>query len=259
MNKNLVGNQIVQMHARSLKMPGVVAALDGLVRQAEKERWSFQEFLQEVLAAEVTSRHNSAVRNRIHAARFPDVKTLDSFEFDSAGGLDARQVQTLGKCQFIDAAENVVLLGPVGTGKTHLAIALGVEACRQRRHVLFFRAADLVRTLLEARDERLLGVLQRRIARVPLLIIDELGFVPFDRHGGELLFNVLSGRHQKRSVIVTSNLAFSEWPAVFGGDEKLTAALLDRLAETATVLTTQGKSYRMAKRAKLKDNPVAKE
>jgi DNA replication protein DnaC len=129
-----------------------------------------------------------------------------------------------------------------------LAIALGVEAARQRRRVLFIRAADIVRSLLEARDARELGRLQRRLAHVDLLVLDELGFVPFDRAGGELLFNLLTERYERRSVIVTTNLAFAEWVKVFGGDEKLTTALLDRLAHHATVIATKGKSFRMRKK-----------
>ena len=142
----------------------------------------------------------------------------------------------------------MIFAGPIGTGKTHLAIALGVEAARQRRRVLFVRAADLVRTLVEARDTRQLGRLHRRLLSVELLVVDELGFVPFDRAGGELLFNLLSDRYEQRSVIVTTNLSFAEWVKVFAGDEKLTTALLDRLAHHATVITTKGKSYRMRKR-----------
>src|SRR5262249_5426703 len=126
---------------------------------------------------------------------------------------------------------------------------LGVEAARQRRHVVFHRAADVVRLLLEARDARDLGRLQRRLDRADLLILDEVGFVPFDRSGGELLFNAIATRYERRSVLVTTNLAFAEWPKVFGGDEKLTTALLDRLAHHATVITTRGKSFRMRRRS----------
>lgn len=139
----------------------------------------------------------------------------------------------------------MILAGPIGTGKTHIATALGVEAARQRRRVAFCRAADLVQSLVEARDQRALGRLQRRIARVALLIVDEVGFVPFDRYGAELLFNLIAQRYERRSVLITTNLAFAEWPKVFGGDEKLTTALLDRLAHHATVITTQGRSFRM--------------
>ena len=163
-------------------------------------------------------------------------------------------VAQLARCEWIREARNLILAGPVGTGKSHLAVSLGLEAARQRFHVAFVRAADLVRSLIEARDARELGRLQRRLHRVDLLVLDELGFVPFDRAGGELLFNLLSDRHGRRSVVITTNLSFSEWPRVFGGDEKLTAALLDRLAEAATIITTRGKSYRVEP-----EGPAAKE
>ena len=139
-------------------------------------------------------------------------------------------------------------MSPIGTGKTHLAIALGVEATKQKRRVFFARAADLVRQLIEARDACELTRLQQRLLRVDVLIVDELGFVPFDRVGGELLFNLITDRYERRATVVTTNLAFAEWVTVFAGDEKLTTALLDRLAHHATVITTKGKSYRMRKR-----------
>lgn len=248
MSRAAVVVDLVRAQTRQLKMPGLARAFEALGRQAREERWSFEDYLHEALAVEITSRTESAVRHRLRDARFPETKTLDQFDFSAADGVDATIVAELARGGWIDRAENVLLAGPIGTGKTHLAIALGIEAARQRRHVGFYRAADLVRALVEARDQRELGRLQRRLDRVELLILDELGFVPFDRTGGEMLFNAIAARYERRSVLVTTNLAFSEWPKVFGDDEKLTTALLDRLAHHATVLTTKGKSFRMRQR-----------
>jgi DNA replication protein DnaC len=202
-----------------------------------------------VLAAEITSREDSAARQRLHDARFPEVKTLDSFDFDTADGVDRALVASLAKATWLDEKKNLILAGPIGTGKTHIAIALGGEATRLRKRVAFHRAAELVRALVEAKQQAEVGRLMRRIQRADLLILDELGFVPFDRTGGELLFNVLADRYERRSTLITTNLAFSEWPKVFGDDEKLTAALLDRLADRSTVIATKGKSYRQRRKA----------
>lgn len=248
MSRAKVVADLIRTHARALKMPGLARAFEHLGRQAREEHWQPEDYLCECLAVEVASRTESAVKQRLRAAAFPELKTLTEFEFDVAEGVSAQKLAELARGDWIDGKQNVLLAGPIGTGKTHLAIALGVEAARQRRRVAFWRAADLVRTLIEARDAKELGRYMRRLERVDLAVIDELGFVPFDRQGGELLFNVLAARHGRRSVCITTNLAFSEWPRVFGGDEKLTTALLDRLAEHAIVITTKGKSYRMRKR-----------
>lgn len=239
---------LIRMRAKMLKTPGLARSFTGLARDALENSWSYEEYLQHVLESEVLSRHESIVRTRLRNARFPEIKTLDSFDIEESDGLVGSVVADLGSCKWIEQRHNVIVAGPIGTGKTHLAIALGVEAARRKMRVAFHRAADLVRALIEARDERQLGQYHRRLAKTQLLVLDELGFVPFDRQGGELLFNVIADRYERSSILVTTNLAFSEWPHVFGGDEKLTTATLDRLAHHSTILTTCGESFRLRNR-----------
>jgi len=248
MTSAVVTRDLIVTQTRALKLPGVARVFESLARQARDAHWPHEDYLHEVLNAEQASRHESVIRQRLREARFPEIKTLDAFDFTAAEGVSATQIHALARGTWVTAPENLILAGPIGTGKTHLAIALGVEATTQKRRVLFTRAADLVRQLIEARDTRELTRLQQRLLRVDVLIIDELGFVPFDRVGGELLFNLITDRYERRATVVTTNLAFAEWVTVFAGDEKLTTALLDRLAHHATVLTTKGKSYRMRKR-----------
>jgi DNA replication protein DnaC len=248
MSPSPIARDLVVAQTRALKLPGIARVFEALARQARDAHWPHEDYPQEVLSAEQASRHESVIRQRLREARFPEVKTLDTFDFGATDGVHATQVHTLARGEWVTAPENLILAGPIGTGKTHLAIALDVEATRQKRRVLFTRAADLVRQLLEARDGRELTRLQQRLLRVDVLIVDELGFVPFDRVGGELLFNLITDRYERKATVVTTNLAFAEWVTVFAGDEKLTTALLDRLAHHATVITTKGKSYRMRRR-----------
>lgn len=239
---------VIVQYGRTLKLPAVVREYPARSRQAQKEGWPYEDFLCELLEAEVGSRNERTIARRIKEAHFPDLKTLEHLDWDAQTGISRPKLLELSTAEWIAQHEDLCLVGPIGTGKTHIAIALGIEAARRRLRVIFTRAADLVRTLLEARDARALTRLNQRLQKADLLIVDELGFVPFDRAGGELLFNLLAERYERRSTLVTSNLAFGEWVQVFG-DEKLTTALLDRLSHHAHILTTKGTSYRTRKRS----------
>ena len=238
---------MIAEYLKALKLPAFATEYQGLARQARDGGWDYEDFLRELLEVELHSREERTAKRRLKEARFPDPKTLDQLDWEALGGISKQKIMELATCEYITKAHDVIFAGPIGTGKTHMAISLGVEAARRRFRVGFFRAAELVRTLTEARDERALTLLHRRLRRVDLLILDELGFVPFERTGGELLFDLLSERHEVRSTMVTTNLSFGEWVQVFG-DEKLTTALLDRLVHHAHVLTTRGSSYRTRKR-----------
>lgn len=234
----------VRAHCRTLKLPTVAREFVETERRALAEAWAPGAYLHTLLDAEVATRAEHATERRVRAARLPARKTLAQFDWRRAHGVERPRLEELARCAWVPAARNVVLLGPVGTGKTHLAIALAIEAIRRGHAALFFRASDLVRTLTEARDARQLGRLHERLQRCGVLVVDELGFVPFERAGGELLFDVLSTRHERRATVMTSNLSFGEWNRVFG-DDKLTAALLDRLAHHADVIVTRGPGERV--------------
>ncbi len=238
---------ILQELCGELRLPGLLRAYPGLCRQARDGGWPYEDLLRHALMAEHDSRHKSAVDRRMREAGFGEMKTLDDFDWSVASGLSRPKLLELASCDFVKKGQDVVLVGPIGTGKTHLAIALGICAARKRHRVLMRRAADLVRELVEARDDRTLGRLHKQYRQIPLLIVDELGFVPFSGHEGELLFNLLSDRYERAATIVTSNLDFGEWVQVFG-NEKLTVALLDRLTHHAHILTTKGSSFRMRTR-----------
>ena len=187
-------------------------------------------------------------------ARFPAVKSLDSFDFKAIASLNKMLVLELARCEYVERRENIIALGNSGTGKTHIALGLGLAACQKGLSVGFITAAALVHELMEARDEKRLLRLQKQLAKYHLLIIDELGFVPLSKTGAELLFEVFSQRYERGSILVTSNLPFDEWTEIFGS-ERLTGALLDRLTHHVHILEMNGESYRLNQSQKRRKSP----
>ena len=233
---------LLEHNLKQLKLPTFLREYDKLASQCASEGADHPDYLLRLSELELIDRHHRMVERRIKAARFPTTKSLDTFDFLSMPSLNKALVLELARCEYIERPHNVIALGNNGTGKTH--IALGLAACQRGLSVGFTTAAALVHELIEARDERRLLNLQRRLARLKLLIIDELGFVPLSKTGAELLFEVFSQRYERGAVLVTSNLPFVEWTEVFGS-ERLTGALLDRLTHHVDILEMNGGSYRL--------------
>ena len=232
-------------HLKALKLPTFLREHDKLARQCAAEGVAHTGYLLRLAELELLDRERRMVERRIRQARFPAVKSLDSFDFAAIPALNKMLVLELARCAYIEQRENVIALGPSGTGKTHIALGLGLAACQKGLSVGFTTAAALVHELLEAREERRLLRLQKQLAGHKLLIIDELGFVPLSKTGAELLFELISQRYERGSTLITSNLPFDEWTETFGS-ERLTGALLDRLTHHVTILEMNGDSYRLA-------------
>lgn len=206
---------------------------------------SYEAYLQRLCEQEVLSRLNRKIQLCIQKAQFPSLKTLDVFDFTRIPQIDKQHVFQLMQGDFATRSENIVALGNSGTGKTHLALAIGLTFCQRGESVLFQTAAHLVHSLMEAHDEKKLLKFKKKLNSYTLLIIDELGYVPFSKTGAELLFEVFSERYEQKSVVITSNLPFEEWPQVFGC-HRLTGALLDRLTHRSHILLMNGESYRVS-------------
>jgi len=228
---------------KPLHLPTVATQALRLAEQAGKERQSHLCYLEALLAAEVEEREQKAAARRIKEAHFPKVKTLEDFDFQIAHQLPAMLIRQLSEGGYIGRTEPIIFLGDTGTGKTHLAIGLGVAACRQRRRVRFTTAAEMVNELVEAKHKNELNRVTARWTRYELLVIDEMGYVALAEAGAEMLFQVIAGRAEKAAVIVTTNLPFSEWTTVFP-NARLCKALLDRLTDQAHIIETGSDSYR---------------
>ena len=236
---------LLDHHLKTLKLPTFLREYDKLARQCAAEGLGHVQFLGRLAELELIDRERRMIERRIKVAKFPTAKSLDSFDFKAIPSLNKMQVLELARCEWIERRENVIALGPSGTGKTHIALGLGLAACQKGLSVGFTTAAALVHELMEARDERRLLRLHKQMMNQKLLIIDELGFVPLSKTGAELLFELISRRYERGSTLITSNLPFDEWTEVFGS-ERLTGALLDRLTHHVNILEMNGDSYRLA-------------
>jgi DNA replication protein DnaC len=232
---------------RALPAPTLRTSVARVAERARAEGWTHEEFLAACLQREVAAREAHGGEGRIRAARFPARKGLEEFDFDHARGLRRDQVAHLGTLDFVAGRDNVVFLGPPGTGKTHLAIGLGIRACQAGHRVLFATAAGWVARLADAHTAgRLQGELVR-LGRYPLIVVDEVGYIPFEAEAANLFFQLVSARYERASLIVTSNKPFGRWGEVFG-DDVVAAAMIDRLVHHAEVVSLKGDSYRLKDR-----------
>jgi DNA replication protein DnaC len=236
---------LLQHHLKALKLPTMQAECEKIAQRCAADNADHLAFLLQLCELELLDRERRAAQRRLKAARFPNTKTLENFDFAAGPSINKTQVSELMRCAYIDNRENVLLVGNPGTGKTHLAIALAVEACGRGKRVRFVRVTELVTQLMEAREERELGRLRKQLGRLDLLVLDELGYVPTSKLGAELIFDVISTAYERTSLIVTTNLPFEHWAEVLGS-ERLTGATLDRLTHRCHIIECNGPSYRLA-------------
>ena len=236
-------SMLLEAYLKRLRLPAIGRHYQELARQAAQGNLPYEAFLLALVEIEAQQREENAHQKRLRMARFPVIKSLDQFDFTTLPSLNKALVLDLAQGGYLDKRENLILMGNSGTGKTHLATALGLIACQQGRKVRFFTAAGLINQLTEAQASLRLSYLERSLAQMDLLIIDEIGYVPFSEKGAQLFFQVVAQSYERQSLIMTTNLDFSQWPQVFGS-EQLTGALLDRLTHHAHILTMNGESFR---------------
>lgn len=244
---------LLSHHLKALRLPVFLREYQKVAAQCAKETHDAARFLLELCERELIEREKKGTERRVREAGFPVLKTLEGFDFTAIPSLNKPLVMELTRCEYVSKRENILAVGNSGTGKTHLAIALGLSACHEGHKVRFFTAAGLVTALLEARDEKALHRFKRQLARKDLVVVDEFGYVPFSKTGAELLFEFFAERYERGSVVVTTNLPFDQWTEVLGS-ERLTGALLDRLTHRVHILEMNGESYRL-NQSKNRGNP----
>lgn len=234
---------LLDTYLKRLRLPAVASQYRVLARDAAEKNCTYEEYLCKLLEQEVMARDENSRKLRIKQAAFPVIKTLEGFDFTVIPSLNKQKVVALSQCEYILAKENVIAIGSAGTGKTHICSALALCACQLGYRVRFYTASGLVAELLQAQKEHRLNKFEKRWLGYDLVLIDELGYVPYSKEGAELFFRFVASRYERGSVMITTNLEFAEWTQVFG-DEMLTTALLDRLTHRCHILVMNGESYR---------------
>ncbi len=235
-------------YLKELQLVCVRENYESMAQEAAEKHWTHVDYLQRLLQGECERRRDKRVARRLQAARFPVTKTLDSFDWSWPEKINRAAVQNLFRFTFLEDHTNVIFLGGVGLGKTHLASALGYNACMQGYPVLFTSAVDMINTLIAAQAAQRLKAELKRYLKPRLLILDELGYLPIDKHGADLLFQVISGRYERGSIVLTTNMPFKQWSSIFNNDATLTSAVLDRLLHHAETIVIKGPSCRMKDR-----------
>lgn len=249
-----VNKMLLDSYFKKLRMPQAAKVYESMAREATDNNLEYEEYLLGVLEQEIQQRESNRIQRGIRQATFPIIKTLENFDFKAIPSLNKPKVLKLMQGSYIQKKENIILVGSSGVGKTHIAIALGYEACRQGFKVKFYTAAGLINELLAAQQEYRLNKVEKQWLAPHVVILDELGYIPFSKIGAELLFQFCSARYERGSLIITSNLEFPKWTEVLG-DEQMTAALLDRLTHNAHILNINGESFRFKQAlAKQTDN-----
>jgi DNA replication protein DnaC len=239
---------LLQQHLEYLKLPFVQNHHGELAQQAAQHQWDHVEYLRRIMEGEYHERRQRVIERRVKAARFPVLKTLEQFRWDWPKKINRLAVQDLFRMEFLKEKSNVVLLGNVGLGKTHLATALGYAACQQGASVLFANAISVINDLAAAQKRGLLKRQLKTYLRPELLALDEIGYLPIDQHGADLLFQVISQRYEQGSIVLTTNKPFKQWPSIFNNDSTIASAVLDRLLHHAQTIVIEGSSYRMKDR-----------